>query len=165
MRPSHIELIQGLQATLMADVLPELRSAYAQWQTQMALLVLGVLALELDGSVQDLLDENRNLRNLFGRAAQAVEGLGRDVSTPLAGLAPDLKGKSKEADGEPYTISALSARNGELRALLTRLLAACEDVAELRRREPLQPLRDEAYALLRRQAGKRWDLFRPGATS
>ena len=164
MRPSHMELIQGLQATLMADVLPELKSAYAQWQTQMALLVLGVLALEWDGAVQDLLDENRNLRDLFRRAAQAVEGLGHDDSTPLADLAADLKGKAQEADAEPYTISALAARNGDLRALLTRLLAACEDVAEPRGRESLRPLRDEAYAFLRRQAGKRWDLFRPGAT-
>jgi hypothetical protein len=165
MRPTHLELIQGLLATLLTDVLPEVKTTYAQWQTQIALLVLGVLAQEWDGAVQDLLDENRDLRDLFARTARTVEGFDRDGGTSLTGLAPDLKGRAEEADGEPYTISALSARNSELRALLTRLLVTCEDIAEQRGYESLQPLRDEAYALLRQKAGKRWDLFRPGATS
>ena len=163
MRPTHVELIQGLQASLLIDVLPEVKTTYAQWQTQIALLVLGVLAQEWDGAVQDLLDENRSLRDLLGRGARAVQAL--DSGTPLVGLARDLKERAQEADGAPYTISALSGRNDELRGLLTRLLVACEDAGEQPGGESLLPIRDEVYALLRRQASKRWDLFRPGAAS
>lgn len=164
MRPTHLELIQGLQASLLTDVLPEVKTTYAQWQTQIALLVLGVLAQEWDGAVQDLLEENRGIRDIFGRAAPTLERLDRDDASPLAGLAGELEAQAQGADGEPFTISALAARNSDLRGSLTRLLVACEDAAEGPEYESLRPLRDEAYALLRRQAGKRWDLFRPGAT-
>ena len=164
MRPTHLELIQGLQASLLTDVLPELKTTYAQWQAQIALLVLGVLAQEWDGAVQDLLEENRGMRELFRRAAPALERLGRDPGGPLAGLAQELEAQAQGTDGEPFTISALAARNSDLRGSLARFLVACEDAAEQPGHESLLPLRDEAYALLRRQASKRWDLFRPGAT-
>lgn len=164
MRPTHLELIQGLQASLLTDVLPEVKTTYGQWQTQIALLVLGVLAQEWDGAVQELLEENRGMRGIFGRAAPALKLFSRDDGGALAGLAQDLEAQAGSADDEPYTISALTARNSELRGSLTRFLVACEDAAQQAEYESLRPLRDEAYALLRRQASKRWDLFRPGAT-
>ncbi len=164
MRPTHLELIQGLQASLLTDVLPEVRTSYAQWQTQIALLVLGVLAQEWDGAVQDLLEENRGIRGIFGRAAPALGRLGRDGDDALVGLAQDLEAQAQGADGEPFTVSALAARNSDLRGSLARFLVACEDLGEGQGFESLRPLRDEAYALLGRQASKRWDLFRPGAT-
>jgi hypothetical protein len=136
MRPNSEEVLRGVQGALLTYVLPELRSQFALSELTLASALLGMVAAELDGAAQRLVDANAELRALLGRAAGAVEG---DLAGELRALAAERDGSVRLAD--------LSAANERLREALARLAVHAEAAGP-------PELRGEVIAHLRRDTAR-----------
>jgi len=150
-RPTSVEVLRGLQGLLASDIGREVQSLFGQDALQTAQMLLEMLANELDGSADNLYRDNEALAELLAGAAVAV----RPLDTTLAGEAEAAL--AEPADGS-LTISALSARNSRLRALVERLLILCEDAAG-GEQPALMRARAGAYRHLRDVAGRGWSFW------
>ncbi len=117
MRPNSVEVLQGIQGTLMTYVQPEVQSDYATTELMLVNMLLGIVATGWDGAAQRLVDDNAALRDLVGDAAkvletQPVDGAG-DLLDELATLAAETDTSVR--------ISDLSAANDRLRGAVARL--------------------------------------------
>lgn len=146
MRPNAEEIIRGLQQALMMHILPELKTPFAQDQVQLSLMLLEGLAQEWDVAAENLAKDNREMQEIFRQAASIISGLSRGQRpAELRGLQTALRSAARGRDEESFTISALSARNNELRALLERLLVGCEEAEGNPALASLMPLRQRIY--------------------
>ena len=118
LRPGAEEIIRGIQQSLRAHVLPEVKTPYATAQVSYAIMLLSALAAEWDGAAQRLVEDNGALRGLAARAAE-VPGIGD------AALVAELRAAGAETDPD-VRITTLSAANDRLRALLSRLILASD---------------------------------------
>ena len=146
MRPNAVEILQGLQQALMMNILPELKTAYAQDQVQLSLMLLQAVAQEWDTAADNLVKDNREMRDIFKEAVAVIGGIPRAMRPrELRGLISPLRKAARGREGDSFAISALSERNNELKALLERLLVACEEAVGDPRLEALMPLRQRIY--------------------
>jgi hypothetical protein len=148
LRPNALEIIRGIQVSLLTHVAPEVQSAYARAQVQYALGLLQMLAEEWDVTPQRLMEENRSLRALFREAAEAVQSV-----EGTGGLARRLEEAAAADDGD-LTISALSARNQDLQALLAELMEVM-DAPDAGDTAPLERLRGAVRRELRAHVERR----------
>jgi len=126
MRPHSLEIIQGIQNSLMTHVMPELRSSFAQAQLMYITMLLNVVAKYWDGGVQALVDDNRRMREIFGQAAEVLASLaGAQPAGDIDALAADLRVGARERPCS-LTMTDLMQENNRLRALLARLAPLCE---------------------------------------
>ena len=112
MRPNTPELVRGLSANLMADLLPRLDSAWSQAQLRSVIGVLESIAAEWDGAADQLVRENADLQSLCGRAATTAEQPSTDAA--LAALAPALCEAAALPPATDLRLSTLAARNAAL---------------------------------------------------
>lgn len=153
MRPNGLEVIQGIQNSLMTQVLPDVRSAYAQAQLIYISLLLAALARYWDDSVQNLVDNGREMRELFALAADAIES--------AAGAAPDLRAlatdlRAEAAGSAPsLRMTALLEESDRLQGLLARLAPLCDRSEVEPALAALQPVRQRLLDYLRREAQQR----------
>ena len=143
LRPGAEEIIRGVQQSLRAHVLPEVKTAYATAQVSYAIMLLGALAAEWDGAAQRLVEDNAALRGLAARAAEAT-GIGD------AALVAELRAAAVETDRD-VRITTLSAANDRLRALLSRLILA----GDTHGLEPASALREDSMQELRESVQRR----------
>jgi hypothetical protein len=116
LKPEALDIIRGIQRSLMSHVLPEVTSLYAGAQVQYAVLLLGALASEWDGAAQRLVEDNAALRSLCGQVAGRLP--------PGEGELPEaLRSAAAARDGD-LLLSTLSATNDQLRGLVTRIVDA-----------------------------------------
>lgn len=159
MRPNAVEVIRGLQSALGMGLLPELTTMYAQAEAQNAVMLLEMLANEWDTAAEELAGDNRTMGDILSRAAAVIEALPQEArDDSLRKLAADIGGALPAGD-QSLSISALTARHTELRALLERLIVACEDAVDDPKREPLMPVRAQVYAHLRKAAIRGWSFW------
>lgn len=137
MRPNAEEIVRGVQAALMGQVMPELQTDYARTTATLMYVLLGIVANGMDGGYQRLLSENGALRELASRAAD-----GR--ATPAA-LANELRTLAGTKPLEK--LSELSSANSALAMALARV--AMEEAPEL------ASLRSEIIGWLRADAESR----------
>ena len=157
MRPNSVEILQGIQGTLMTYVQPEVQGDYARTELMLVNMLLGIVANAWDGAAQALVDDNTALRDLVGEAARVLE------LHPVNGageLADDLAALALENDTS-VRISELSAANDRLRhgvALLGVVLqgVAIQEHVELRA-NVIEHLLDELDTLPRDLMGTRSD--------
>lgn len=160
MRPNAIEIMRGLQYTLMQEIGPELRTPYNQAELQTVVMMLEMLIHKWDRAAQDLVEENAALRSLLERSADVISSLdGQRSSEELQGLARELREAVRASQDGSVVISALTDCNYRLKRALTKLLVTCEDKVDEPGLEALRSLRRDAYAHLRQWLGKRWSMF------
>ena len=152
MRPTSVEVLRGLQGVLASDIGREVQSLYGQDALQTAQMLLEMLSNELDGAADSLYHDNQALAELLAQAAESVRLLD-------AALADEMQSTMAEPADGSLTISALSARNSSLRALLERLLVVCEDAAAGEEHAELMAVRADAYRHLRDVAGRGWSFW------
>ncbi len=157
MRPTAVEVIRGIQGTLMGVVAPELHSMFAQDTGQTMQMLLESLANEWDTAAETLSSDNRRLRDLLSQAAAAIRFL-RDPDEGLVSLAEEIEAGLNVPPEESLAVSRLSARNAQLLALLERTLVACED-ARQPQFELLRPAGQSIYQHLRDVAGRGWSFW------
>lgn len=120
MRPNGDEVLRGVQSSLLTYILPELQTAYARTELTIVQALLGIVAGEWDGAAQRLVDDNRSLRELARRGAEALAS-----QDDAAELADEVRSLAEETDPS-LRLSDLSAANGRLRDALGRLGAHLE---------------------------------------
>ena len=146
MRPNAVEIIRGLQQALMMHILPELKTPFAQDQAQLSLMLLETLAQQWDIAADSLAKDNREMREIFRQAVSIVSALPRGQRpAELRGLQTALRSASRRRDEDSLAISALAARNNDLRALLETLVVACEEAEGNPALASLMPLRQRIY--------------------
>ena len=157
MRPNSVEILQGIQGTLMTYVQPEVQGDYARTELMLVNMLLGIVANAWDGAAQALVEDNTALRGLVGEAAKVLEfhpvnGAGELVDE-LAALAVEID--------MSVGISELSAANDRLRDAVARLGvllqgSAIQEHVELRA-NVIEHLQDELDRLPRDLMGTRSD--------
>ena len=152
MRPTSVEALRGLQGVLASDIGREVQSLFGQDALQTSQMLLEMLSNELDGAADNLFRDNETVAALLARGAAAVRPLD-------AALAEETRAALAEATEASLTLSALSARNGRLRALMERLLVVCEDAAAGEEHAELMGVRADAYRHLRDVAGRGWSFW------
>lgn len=122
MRPDALEMLRGVQATLLTKVLPEVASPYLQMQVQLAVGMLGAALLELDDAPAAYAEERARVLALARTALPLVE-----AETPDDPRAVDLAALLECPDELPdRRLSVQAAESARLLGLLDRLLAWCE---------------------------------------
>jgi hypothetical protein len=152
MRPHGLEAIQGIQQALMTQVLPEVQSSFAQSQLLYITLLLNALARYWDDGVQNLVDNHREMREIFAQAADAVNTMPPDAE--LQSLAADLRAESTRATPS-LRMTALLEEDDRLRGLLARLTPLCDQAEAEPSLAPLLPVRQRLLQFLRRDAQQR----------
>lgn len=153
MRPTATEALRGLQAALMSDIAPEVRSAFGQDTLQTIQMLLETLAQEVDGAADDLRRDNETLAGILERAEDAVRRLDGE-------LADDIATALGEAMENSLAISALEARCQRLRGLLERILVLCEDtLASGQDSGAMIQVRAEAFRHLGEVASRGWSFW------
>lgn len=120
MRPNTPELVRGLSANLLMELLPRLDSAWAQAQLRSVVGVLESIAAEWDGAADQLVRENADLHRLCARAAAAAER--PDIDPELGALAPALSELAVLPPTADLRLSTLAARNAALWEALIPLI-------------------------------------------
>ena len=120
MRPDPPRVLVALAGTLGMQVLPEVATPFAQQSVTLTAVLAVLLAQEWDRAASRLIEENAAVVELLSRA----RGLVGDV---------ELKGRLDVAVSAPPTtdfhISALQARNDDLRRLLVDVHALVDSMA------------------------------------
>ncbi len=117
MRPDPDRVLRGVAMALMAEVAPQVGTAFGQGTTRMAGMLAMYTAAIVDGLADRLMVENRGLVDLLGSAAGVVDD---------PKLADRLRAVSMDRDVPDLKVSTLLAVNDRLRALLTELHQAVE---------------------------------------
>lgn len=155
MRPHSLEIIQGIQNALLTQVMPELRSSFAQAQLMYITMLLNVVAKHWDGGVQALVDDDRRMREIFRQAAEVLASLASTrPAAEIDSLAADLQDAAQERPC-PLTMTDLMQENNRLRALLARLAPLCERAEAEPALAPLLPLRQKLVDHMREEARQR----------
>lgn len=125
MTPTVPRVLDGIAATLSGDVLPEVRSPFAQQSIVIASDLCRMIAQEFDRAAARLFEENGAIMALFEQAIGVL---------PEGALAARLRDAAAAGRGGDLRVSALQAENDRLRALLIDVHAAVEsiDTAEAR---------------------------------
>ena len=140
----------------MSAILPELQTQFAQDATQTMQMLLESLIGEWDAAAENLQADDRRLRELLASARGAILSA-RSPGERLESLAREIEdGLAVPAAGS-LLVSALSEENRSLRALLERVIVACEEMGG--ESGPLGPVRSETYAHLREIAGRGWSFW------
>lgn len=146
MRPNAVEMIRGLQQTLLMHVLPDLKSPFAQDQVQFSLMLLETLAQEWDNAADNLVRDNHEMRDIFREAVSLIASLPRAARpAELRALVAPLRAAAGARQGDSLVLSTLRACNNELCGLLERLLVACEEAVGNPSLASLLPLRQRIY--------------------
>ena len=125
MKPDVPVALTKLANTLLAQLLPELQSRYAQGSAVVSSLVLQAAAEEWDRGAARRVEENAAIRALFREALEAVED---------EALREHLEQAAAEGDGDLH-LSALDRANDHLRGLLISLHAHVEELSTPQARE------------------------------
>ncbi len=142
----------------MSIVVPELQSMFAQDAVQTMQMLLESLGNEWDVAAETLSRDNQRLRELLSQARAAIESLSPQDGE-LKGLSEQIGKGLDEAPSPSLALSHLTADNERLRALLERVLVACEDAADGPQWEPLLDVRGEIYRHLREVAARGWSFW------
>jgi len=119
-RPNTPELVRGLSANLLTELLPRLDSAWAQAQLRSVVGVLESIAAEWDGAADHLVRENEALQQICTHAASLISDAG--AAPALAENAPALRPASTLPPAADLRLSTLAERNTALWTALIPLI-------------------------------------------
>jgi hypothetical protein len=152
MRPHGLETIQAIQNALVTEVMPEVRSSFAQSQLLYMTLLLNALARHWDDGVQNLVDNHREMREILAQAADGLDTMPPDAE--LRTIAADLRAGAARTTPS-LRMTALLEEDDALRGLLARLAPLCDRAEAEAALAPLLPVRWRLLQFLRRDAQQR----------
>ncbi len=125
MKPDVAQLIDVAAAHLMVGIAPKLGPGYEQSSMLVLMTLLTSVREEFERAASRRVEENRELRELFGAAAPRVEDSALRARLEEASTAQDAS----------FAISDLESGNADLRQLLIDLHAHIETLATADARE------------------------------
>lgn len=118
MRPDATRVLYTVAGALAAQVAPQVATPFGQQTAGLSAMMATILAQEFDRAAARLVEENAAIVALFSSATAA--GLDSTLATQIAAAVSDVRPVD-------FHVSALQARNDELRGLLVALHAAVEE--------------------------------------
>jgi hypothetical protein len=149
-RPYPEEVVRILQTGVMSHFAPELQTNYAKAQFAFSMLLFGIAQRDCDTAVPDLVQANRELRDLLTDARSALDGLTADGADAARKALSSLPGEAKS-----LRLSDLRADNDALRAVIGDLAPVLEPAADVDALAALRDVRKRTYAWLSADAAKR----------
>ena len=126
MTPDVTKVLRALAVAFGTQLMPEVRTPFAQQTVGLSATLLMLLAQDFDRAAASLAEENIVVRGLLGQAA----GMAGDEG--LRSRIGELLGRAPNAD---LRISALTRENNEARRLLVEVHAAVEELSGSAARE------------------------------
>lgn len=122
MKPTGLEMLRGVQALLVEQVLPALSAPHLRGQVGMAIGMIAAAAAELDDAPALYPEERARARAMARRALPLVQARSPDepLLRDLAALADEHEAAS------PQRVTVLEAESARLLDLLDRLIAFCD---------------------------------------
>lgn len=117
MRPDADKVLRGIGMSLAMNVAPQMTTPFGRSTAQLAAYLSLVLASQVDGLANSLLEENRAIEALARAGAKVVADPGLRARLAAAGAGEELP---------DIRLSTLQAANDRLRGLLVDLHAAVE---------------------------------------
>ena len=117
MRPDADKVLRGIGMSLAMNVAPQMTTAFGRSTAQLAAYLSLVLASQVDGLANSLLEENRAIEALASAGAKVVADPGLRARLAAAGAGEELP---------DIRVSTLQAANDRLRGLLIDLHSAVE---------------------------------------
>lgn len=145
--------MNALRAGLAEVLGPELQSDFALDTAQTLQMLIESLASEWDTAVDDLKHDNETLVRLLTELRKPLAAGSNGERETAVNLIDEA---IEASQAESLALSALSARNRELRAALERAIVVVEDSAD---DETLAPVRQAVYGHLREVAGRGWSFW------
>jgi hypothetical protein len=150
MRPYPEEVIKAIQAGIGAHFAPELKSNYAQAQFAFSMLLFMVVQRDYDTAVPDLVEANKDLRDLLTEASSTLA----DVHTAPATSAKAALAALPEA-APSLRLSDLRRENEALKAVAATLTPVIEPAADDATIAAMRPVRERMYAWFSADARRR----------
>ena len=119
MKLSFDTILTGISEALRDQISPKLDDSFDKDVSRLAQTLLNIVALARDDEVAIRVEENRRMREIFGKAAEVVDD---------SALAARLADAALSAD-PGLRISELDRETGRLRTLLVELHALLEEMS------------------------------------
>ncbi len=117
MKPEVDVVLGGVLGTLLMEIAPQLGAEYSLGSVGLIAMTIGMAAQEYDRAADIRVEENREMRALFGEAAGLVGNA--DLKSRLADAAATTESS--------FRVSALNATNDALSRLLIELQTVVEE--------------------------------------
>lgn len=117
MKPEVDVVLGGFLGTLLMEIAPQLGAEYSLGSVGLIAMTIGMAAQEYDRAADIRVEENREVRALFGEAAGLVGNA--DLKSRLADAAATTESS--------FRVSALNATNDALSRLLIELQTVVEE--------------------------------------
>ncbi len=154
MRPTLDKTFEGMNYTVLNDILPELSSTYAMTQALMLSVMLNQLQAIWEKTSQlPLIKENKGLRDVLQAAIGTLKATKQDYwDKSLEGLTQkiDAELQKEYPSGEEYPLlQSLLEENCNLKEVLDRTIIALEETSRDYKSPALDELRKKIRAHLR----------------
>ena len=123
MRPTAIELLRGIRALLVEDVLPATTTPHLRTQVTLAIGMLDTVSAELNDAPAAYAEERARAITLAADAAAVLRRL-----APDSALLDEIQALARAPSEPPdLRLTALQEESARLLALLDRLATFCDD--------------------------------------
>lgn len=123
MRPTGLELINGVRTLLAAEILPEVTAPHLRAQVMLAVGMLATAAAELDAAPAVYAEERLRLAALAAEALPVMQRLARESA--LTAELDALAASSETKTGQRISLQA--EESARLLGVLDRLCAFCDE--------------------------------------
>jgi len=154
-RPTLGKMLEGMNYTLLNDILPELSSSYALTQAMMLSATMNLCAAIWQGTCQfPLIEENKDLKDVLQTVTKTLKATQPDYwDKPLAGLTQkiDAELQREYPSGEVYPpLQSLLEENCNLKELLDQTIIALEETSRNYKSQALDEVKNKIRAHLRK---------------
>lgn len=161
MRPTLDKMFEGMNYTLLNDILPELSSPYAMTQALVLSITINQLSAIWQNAAQfPLIEENKGLRDVLQAASGTLKETKQDYKDEsLEGLTQkiDAELQREYPSGEEYpAVQALLQENCNLKEVLVDTITAVDEISRNYKSQALDELRKKIRAHLRKHLN--WQL-------
>ncbi len=155
MRPTLDKMLEGMNYTLLNDILPELSSPFAMTQAMMLSATIGLSAAIWQGTSQfPLIEENKDLRDALLAASTTLKATKQDYwDESLAGLTQkiDTELQREYPSGEDHpSLQPLLEENCNLKEILDQTIIALDETSRNYKSPALDEFREKIRAHLRK---------------
>ena len=164
MRPTLDKMVEGMDYTLLNDILPELSSPSAMMQVMVLSHMLNLIGAIWEKTAQlPLIEENKDLRDVLLAATRTLKAIGEDYKDEtLESLTQKIDaGLQREYPSEQQypSIHSLLEENCDLKESLVQTITALEEISQNHDIQAIDELRKKIRVHLRKHLNWQLDLL------
>lgn len=159
MRPTFDKMFEGINYTLLNDIMPELSSSFAMTRVLILSLTINQISAIWQNTAQfPLIEENKDLRDVLAAASRTLKATKQDYKNEsLEGLTREIDAELQREypSGEDYpALQTLLEENCNLKEVLVNTITALEEISRDYKSQALDELRKKIRAHLRKHLNR-----------